>query len=239
MASRKFCPKWWAVLVTCFGLIILSSLGFWQLRRADEKTKLLDSYAQLQHQAPLELSKVTKNQEILAYQPLKVGGVYVNDQQFILDNRYYQHQFGYEIITPLLLANGKILLVNRGWVKAAANRDILPEIKEQALQQQLKGTVYYPSAKVIVYGNSLETKVGWPKRIEKVDFSMIQKLLGRNLYPFVLRLDKSAPDGFVRDWHVVILKPSRHLGYAFQWFMMAVAVLLIFIIVNVKREDNE
>ena len=53
----------------------------------------------------------------------------------------------------------------------------------------------------------------------------------------LLLLDEADARGFVRDWNqqLVRMPPVRHFGYALQWFAMAVAVAVIFLVINLRR----
>lgn len=54
----------------------------------------------------------------------------------------------------------------------------------------------------------------------------------------IVRLNPASPHGYVRDWQIVPFSPQRHLGYAFQWFALAVGMLVIFIVVNTNRKTE-
>ena len=50
-----------------------------------------------------------------------------------------------------------------------------------------------------------------------------------------MRLSTDESSGFVREWAIVSMPPVRHVGYAVQWFAMALAILILFIALNVKK----
>ena len=43
---------------------------------------------------------------------------------------------------------------------------------------------------------------------------------------------------FVRDWRPAVMGPGKHLSYAVQWFGLAIALIVIFI-VNLKRNTQD
>jgi surfeit locus 1 family protein len=51
-------------------------------------------------------------------------------------------------------------------------------------------------------------------------------------------LDADEPDGFLRDWRPQLLSPEKHLGYAMQWFAMALALVVIYVVVNLRRPEE-
>ena len=60
-----------------------------------------------------------------AYRP---AGHFRPDRQFLLDNRSHAGEPGYEVLTPLELADGRALLVDRGWVAFTGSRAHLPDM---------------------------------------------------------------------------------------------------------------
>jgi surfeit locus 1 family protein len=48
-------------------------------------------------------------------------------------------------------------------------------------------------------------------------------------------LDPAEPDGYARHWAPPGFPPIRHIGYAVQWFALAAALLVIYLIMNIKR----
>ncbi len=46
-------------------------------------------------------------------------------------------------------------------------------------------------------------------------------------------------DSLIRDWDKPESGSSKNLGYAFQWFSLAVTAIIIFLILNVKRKNSK
>ena len=77
--------------------------------------------------------------------------------------------------------------------------------------------------------------------LTRVDLPTIARALGsRALAPRVLRLDPALPIGYERDLEVLpnTLPPQRHLGYAVQWFALALAALAIFVVLHWRKVDK-
>jgi surfeit locus 1 family protein len=70
----------------------------------------------------------------------------------------------------------------------------------------------------------------------------LQTIYGTTLLPRIVLLDESEPDGFRRDWSarysVTEFGPERHIGYAVQWFGLALALLVIYIVVGFKQANT-
>ena len=59
------------------------------------------------------------------------------------------------------------------------------------------------------------------------------------LMPYIIRLDPGSKYGYVRKWAKPDSGEDVNLAYAFQWFLLAITLLLIYIIVNVKKIQDQ
>jgi surfeit locus 1 family protein len=71
--------------------------------------------------------------------------------------------------------------------------------------------------------------------IQRIDMKDIQRETHQAFYPFILRLNKADPHGFVRDWTITTVEPARHVGYAVQWFAMALTLLIAYFCFCIER----
>ncbi len=216
-------------------ILFFTRLGFWQLHRAEEKTQMLTAQARLAKGKPMKwkAGMAMPGQ----YQRITVVGTFM-PEIMLLDNQHYQHQFGYNVLTPLLLASGNILLVDRGWIAGDITRQRFPDPSVPAAEIQVRGTAYYPSAKHWVLGEEIERKRPNLTIIERINTPLIGHFLHKKVYPFIIRLDKEEAHGYIREWPVVAMSPERHYAYALQWFAIAFVVFLLFIILNIKKLDE-
>ena len=206
-------------------------LGCWQVSRAHEKQRMMSAF----HTNSQQVASRWAPDDVLPlqYQLIRVQGTFL-PVVLLLDNQHYQHAFGYDVLSPLLLDNGHVLLVDRGWVAGAVARVMMPEIKMLLGAHQLMGTAYYPSRQWLL-GPALEKKRADLAVVELIDTSLISHFLHKPVYPFIMRLDKRAPSGFIREWAIVSMPPERHYAYAVQWFAMALVCLILFIALNCKK----
>lgn len=225
----RFRPKLYLIILSLIGIAITAKLGFWQLARAKEKTQILADY----HTNKV-VRRFGEDQLPKSYQRLLVTGIYQSSKTLLLDNQFYQHQLGYQVLTPLTLPSKKVILVDRGWLpkKARLTLAIKP------ISQQVVGHAYYPSSKQWLLGKFTEISKEGAKVIEIIDIAKIEGLLGVKLYPFILRLDKTAKHGFIRDWQLVSMPPQRHYAYALQWFALSLLILVLFIVLNLRKKHD-
>lgn len=232
--NRRFTCDWRMLILASVVVSLLFNLGCWQLRRAEEKQQLIAAEAKqaqrppLSWQAGMELPK--------QYQNLVLRGHYL-PQLFLLDNQYNEHRTGYHVLSPFALNNNHLVLIDRGWVENN-DRTIIPQIETRSNPQQLSGQAYFPSAKAWVLGPDFEQKSKNTTIIERIDSSLLAKLLHKSVYPFIIRLNENEPGGYVRQWTVVNLPPQRHYAYAFQWFAMAIAAVAAFVGLSLKKNDE-
>lgn len=233
-----FRPGRWPTLLTLALFGVLISLGFWQLDRAEQKRALLDVYRSGRPDTVIQLEAKTRSLEGLQYQYATARGQYDSDHQFLLDNRTYKGRVGYQVLTPLVLGDTRTaVLVNRGWVALGQSRDVLPNVSVQGAQREVFGRIREPRTSGFRLGEE-QPRERWPYRIQQVDLDRLARELGYSLLPLTLLLDETQADGFVRDWHPLTFGPERNTGYAVQWFSMALALLIIYVFVNVRKLDT-
>lgn len=228
--------EWRTTLFTLLLLPLLVGLGCWQLQRAEEKALLLAAWEERQSQPPVPLGQLWDgNAESLAYLPVKVSGVFIEDKYFLLDNRIQGGRFGYEVLGILQLDGGTgLVLVNRGWLPADPARLELPIVPVAGGRIELTGHVYVaPGAPYLLAEQQLGS--GWPKLLQAVEMEklggLLEKIGGGRVFPYTIRIDGGQPGALTADWQVVNVSPEKHGAYAAQWFTMA-AVLLIFFVLR-------
>lgn len=233
--NRRFTTDWPMAIVVFFAILLFLRLGYWQLARAEEKKQLLAAQARAAQQRPLSLSSAeTRPQQ---YQSIKVKGRYLPDI-LLLDNQHHAHRFGYNVLSPFELSSGKVVLIDRGWVPGDKDREILPEITIPAGTLTVKGYVYYPSEKNWVLGQAYEKKNDQVTLVERIDTQLIGLFLHKSLYPFIIRLNNDEQEGYLREWAIVSMQPERHYAYALQWFALALVILILFISLNLQKNDE-
>lgn len=236
----EFRPGLWPSLVTLLLLALLLSLGFWQLDRAEQKRVLLDAYGARPGDAPIKLQADFTPGPEWRYRRVQVMGSYVVEHQFLLDNRVHQGRAGYQVLTPLRLARSDVVvLVNRGWVPQGATRADLPPLPVPTESElTVEGLIDFPSEKVFALGEGEDRDPGWPKVLQRVRLDLQAQQLNARLLPMLVLLAPEQPGGFVREWNPIVIGPERHVGYAVQWFALAAALVILYMLANLKRVET-
>ncbi|MGK0499774.1 MAG: cytochrome oxidase assembly protein ShyY1 [Oceanicoccus sp.] len=226
----RFTPNWRASVLAVLLIPLLLWLGFWQLDRAEEKRGLQQQFEQRQQRGPVLLSSLDGNGD-LRYQSVELSGEFINDKVLLLDNRIYQGRFGYEIIQPFKLTDkAQLVLVNRGWVVGDKSRRELPNIKPLLGDLTLVAEIYVPHGEPFSLGN--DSAIGWPRVLQSLEIAELTAEFELPLFPYTVRLKQESSASFENNWMVVNLKPSKHVGYAVQWFAMSATLLIILLLSN-------
>lgn len=236
----SFRIKNWKLAVLAFVFIgLFICLGFWQLSRADQKKVLLKSFAARTQHTPLAANQLEPSSDWRFYRA-QLEGVFDNQYTMLLDNRNFHGQIGYEIYT-LFHAQGltQPILVDRGFVPLTRKREVLPLIRDISGTVSITGMLNLPPAYFALGQINESPQITWPLRIEYVKLSELSKLLNLSgLYPYVLMLEPHDPAAYAMEWEIVTMGPEKHLGYAVQWFALALTLLILFVVLNRDRTIN-
>ncbi len=112
-------PKLVPLIFFLAGFGLTAALGTWQVERLHWKEGVIARIAQAHGQPPMAtLPQDEASLEAKKFYFVRLRGSWVPNVEFDLTPRYYGEEFGYWIISPLKLADGRTVLVNRGWVPA-------------------------------------------------------------------------------------------------------------------------
>lgn len=209
------------LVVFCLVLLpITVAAGFWQLGRAEEKRQVQLVHQQRDGAAPVDLTAIDVAED-QQYRTVVVTGWPDQQHQLLVDNRMRNGRAGYEVLLPLRFGPGQWVLVNRGWLPRE-QRGSIPALPEKRVQ--LSGHLYRPARLAPVLGSE-EAITGWPQVIQQPNPELLEQRLGRELFPYQLRLDRSP--GLETAWAMSGLTEQQHLGYAVQWFALSAALLTL------------
>lgn len=228
-----------ATLLVLIGLYILTSLGRWQLSRADQKEAILAQIDSRQTMQAISLSRLDQESD-KAYFHLAVNGNFDNDHYLLLDNRILNGRPGFEVIQPLI-AGHRVILVNRGWIPLPADRNNLPSIPSENASRTISGIVHEPADAIVLKEDQLIADKSWPKLIQALDLQKLTALyddLNYSIEPWVLRQDPEESDFYRRQWQFTNMPPERHVSYAVTWFGLAIALVIIYIAALLRLKEK-
>jgi surfeit locus 1 family protein len=240
IAGFHFNPGLISTIVTMVMLYTMISLGFWQLDRYAFKINLKNQLEQRKSlPAASDLSLLPKPQESRRYYPVRITGHYESGRSFLLDNKVYQGQPGYHVYTPFITTSGTELLVNRGFVPLGRTRKDLPDASVTENITEISGLLNFPPSRTIELGTYKIDYHHWPVVVQHIDLTEISQVLHQPVYDMVLWLNQDQAGIKQYDLPVLNLKIAMHKGYAFQWFAMSTALVIIYFVVNTKRINKQ
>jgi surfeit locus 1 family protein len=198
-----------------FIILVLLSLGCWQLYRLNWKLNLIQEIENSLKNDPIELSKANEKN----FLRIKTSGEIDFDKQIYLYNLNDNGKPGFEVVNPILI-NDKNYLINRGWIpfnqKDQPEINLVDEIKIiGTLKLQSKASTFKPE-------NDIEKNYWFT-----LDRDDVFKYTGKNFSNFIIYLngDYNIPKPKVITANI----SNNHKKYAITWFSMAISILLLYL----------
>lgn len=215
-------------------LPIFISLGGWQWRKAEVKIVLQAELDARSAGVPVAMPAAPGDTESLRFRHVMLRGAYDASRQVLIDNRLHQERAGYHVITPLRLEASEMhVLVNRGWLPAAADHRILPQATVPGGIVEVTGIAVVPGQRF--FNLAPQPASGWEPVWQNLDLERFRQVVNLPLQPVVIQLDPEAPGGYLREWPRPDERAERHRSYALQWFGFAAASLGIWMYFLLRR----
>jgi len=233
--ERVFAPRWAMTALAAALCVLFVRLGDWQwdkgiLRRAEWAAFARGA------DAPVALG-ARDTAAVPRFERVRVQGRFDPAHQFLLDNLVHDGAAGYEVLTPFALNDGRMLLVDRGWVPFSGYRSRLPDVRFAASAPLvLTGRIDALPAPGLSLGRTAPAPgASWPKVTSYPDMHELAHALGVPLEPRILLLDPHDPYGYVRDWQPPGISPDRNISYAVQWWGFAVTLIVIWAVTSAPK----
>jgi surfeit locus 1 family protein len=220
------------LVAAVLGVAVTARLGVWQLDRAGQKIALqtaLDTRRALPPVPVAELARTEPEAAAQHHRATTLHGRWLDEHTLYLDNRQMRGRPGFYVLTPMLLADGTAVVVQRGWLP----RDLMDRTRVQAPP--------LPAAADSSVGGRIAPGPGRLYEFEAAASGVIRQNLtladfaretGLRLRPFSLVQEDSSPplaDGLLRDWPQPATGVAKHHGYAFQWFALSTLILGLYV----------
>jgi len=226
-ATKRF--PYIATVIAFSAIVIMLSLGFWQLERKVEKDERLESIKIAKQSENITMQQAFSDIEAFQDYVVTANGQPI-EKYFYIDNKIVEGRAGFHVLVPYK-TDSSVVMLNLGWLAATGLRSELPKFKLPAFDK-VQGILYIPLNNRLV--SETNTQYGeFPALLQQVDLAEISKHLNIDVLPAVLRLLPEQSD-FSREWKPVVMSPDKHLGYAVQWFGLAVAGLTVYLLSVVK-----
>ncbi len=230
MRPRFFIPAF-LIIAT---LALLITLGFWQLDRADEKRAIEDQVAN----ANANIAELITDVDLLSekeYYHVHLQGSYVGDKQFIYDNQIVDQISGYYVLTPFVLkGDSRAILINRGFIPWNGRRDQIADIDIGAKIAEVQVQISKPVKRMELKAS--EITQDFPVLVQALDVDEMSAIASLDFANIVGLLGPESENGFVRKWDPYTGSIERHIGYAIQWFLMALVLSIIGTLLALKQQ---
>ena len=212
MTKRMIFP----ILIGLVGAAVLIGLGVWQLQRLAWKEGILAAIEARIQADPVALP-VAPNQEADQYLPVEVTGTFTGEGLDVLVSRK-QSGAGYRVIA-VMETGGRRVLVDRGFLPEEMRA--VPRPGPAAGEVTVRGNLLWPD-EVDGYTPAPDAKTGiWFAR----DLPAMAQALGAEpvlIVQWAATLEDASVDPMPVDTTNI---PNDHLGYAIQWFGLALVWL--------------
>jgi surfeit locus 1 family protein len=238
MVNWEYRRSLWPTLAAVTGIALTLALGNWQLGRGQDKSALKARIEKLAAGPLINVPATELSAADVQLRRVEATGVFEPKYAVLIDNRVRHGTPGYQVVMPLRLGDGgRYVLVNRGWVAAEQDRSRLPEVKTPSGPVTVTGMALVPSGRFF----ELSGKVTEGKVWQNLTIARYRQAMPIAIQPFLIQQDQAgaSDDALVREWDPPDLGIDRHYGYAFQWFSLALLILVFYLVTHVKRKTEK
>ncbi len=219
------------LLVVAFAFAILVSLGTWQMQRLAWKESLLTAITERRVAPPVDLAAIealASSGGDIEYRTVTVSGRYLNNRE-----RHFfathQGQTGYYIYTPLALADGRFVFINRGFVPFDAKEPETRKLGQLTGEQTVRGLARARLSEKpswVVPDNDLKKNIFYWKDLDAM--AATDGLPKEKVLPFFIDADDTPNPGTLPVGGVTQFElPNNHLQYAVTWYGLAAALVVV------------
>lgn len=245
--KKMFSRQWiFTTLLALLGAALCIRLGIWQLDRLDQRRTFNAHFLSVSAMPPLDLNAdTTSDLAAMEYRAVTVRGEYDFANQVALLNFYNEGVYGYHLLTPLRLDDGRAVLVDRGWIPSNGNDT--PEgwsRYDGAAQAEVEGVMRLGVAQAPFGGRADPALAPGQTRLDFWNFVIFERLAAQIPYPVLPVYIQPNPDPANTEPPILPTQPEieitegPHMGYAIQWFFFA-SILLIGYPFFVRKQEME
>jgi surfeit locus 1 family protein len=224
--------RFWLVTVAALVVAALTArLGLWQLDRAAQKLALQAALDSRSRMPPIDegaLAATLPQAQTQHQRAVVLTGRWSAAHTVFLDNRQMQAaRPGFIVVTPLRLADGRAVLVQRGWLpRDMQDRARLPPLPTPEDVVTVAGRVAPPPARLFEFESADSGRIR-----QNLDLDAFARETGLRLAPVSVQQTgpTSQTDVLQRDWPMPSSGVAKHHGYAFQWFGLSALVLILYV----------
>jgi surfeit locus 1 family protein len=232
---RRFRPAFWPTVTALPAFLVLLSLGFWQLERLHWKNGLIAARMAALTAPAAALPTDPAVASGMEFRRIRAEGEFLHDHEFFLGASNAGGTTGYQVVTPLRVAGGALLLVNRGWIDADLKDPMKRAAGEIAGPVTIEGLLRLPPKQRpnwFVPDNRCDINYWfW------IDVAAMAQCGGLDgVLPFTVDAGPApSPGGWPKGGITRTELPNDHLQYAITWFALAAGLAIVYVVFHRQR----
>ncbi len=236
LGVRRLVSPGWIVshLFVVAMVALMTNLGFWQLRRLDERRVTNEATILAMSQEPLAVLRyLDQPQPPPDHTAVTATGTYLADREVLIANRSSNGLPGSWLATPLRLTDGRIVVVVRGWI---SRRSLVGSSADLSTGAALEGTVTVTGLLFdsLTAGRVAVTDPDDKPEISRMDLTSYEQASGLAVEDLWIRLRQQTPpqpEGLPVPVPDPELGDGPHLSYAFQWFFFSLGTVVVYTLI--------
>ena len=241
---RRFRPTFWATVCAVPALAILIALGTWQVQRLHWKEGEIAKRVERSEGPAIALPGSFPDPAAVEFTRVGLIGSFLHDQEFYLGARTENGRVGLNIVTPFQLDDGRMLLVNRGWVPQE-RRDPATRVEGQlAGPLEIEALLRTDGWKGVDFAkppNKPEERfyfwLDLPVMAADLEAGGIGQTIITDVYADAVAAE--LPGGLPIGGQTRIVLKNDHLEYALTWYSFAVILLVIYFLFHYRPERED
>ncbi|MFP4207627.1 MAG: SURF1 family protein [Wenzhouxiangella sp.] len=233
MSRAKLKTRAWLPHLAALACVLLCArLALWQVDRAELKEQRLAQWQDMPaialdpERAPIRFSTITAR------------GQFDQQRHVLLDNQIRNGQAGVHVFTPFRPeSSNTIYMVNRGWLPWDRHNNTGPNFTTPSRAVEITARVSDAPRVGLKLGEAaaLDPET-WPNLMTYYDVERIRDVLGPTVADDILLLAPEHSAHLTGDaWQAVNMGPERHMGYAFQWLSIGLAVAILWLVLSLRK----
>lgn len=237
--------RWLVLLAAVLVSALTARLGVWQLDRAAQKEAQHQQVLQRSQLPVLAMADLARDVTQAASQHSRrvtLTGRWLPQGTVYLENRQMRAHAGFYVVTPLLLASGDAVLVQRGWLpRDLLDRTLVPAVATPGdTPVTVHGYIAPPPSRLYDFDGAASGPIR-----QNLDLDAEARTLGLALRPLsVMQTGVDDPPAepvsaahptLLRDWPVPSAGIEKHHGYAAQWFVLSALSVALYVWFQILR----
>jgi len=212
-------PAWIPTAATIAAVVLFVLAGNWQHRRMLQKEALREQISAAAAAAPVALPSGVADWRDWRFRHVVVTGTFDAAHQILIDNEIRDGRAGYDVVTPMKLDDGRVVLVDRGWVDVGPSRAALPSVPPPPGVVSVRGRLDIPPTRYFELGDGDVPEGPVWEHLDPQRYGAATEL---PVLPIVVEaIEGPGGDGLLREWPRPDFGIEMHQGYMLQWYTFA------------------